>query len=153
MQNVIRQERIERDQLCRAPAHKRRQINDWPESTEDRGQSSGDSGFRVNRTPRRLHRRTPYGKDRPPLRTFDPIHAHPVFSRPCPGILGVLVSLAFRCRSSVVEHSIGNGEVDSSILSGSTIQLAVNVDFIGNLGLSVTQKCHANHGFHPVENG
>src|ERR1700730_3971643 len=25
-----------------------------------------------------------------------------------------------RCRSSVVEHSIGNGEVDSSILSGST---------------------------------
>ena len=26
-----------------------------------------------------------------------------------------------RCRSSVVEHSIGNGEVDSSILSGSTI--------------------------------
>jgi hypothetical protein len=28
---------------------------------------------------------------------------------------------ANRCRSSVVEHSIGNGEVDSSILSGSTI--------------------------------
>jgi hypothetical protein len=27
------------------------------------------------------------------------------------------------CRSSVVEHSIGNGEVDSSILSGSTILL------------------------------
>ena len=27
------------------------------------------------------------------------------------------------CRSSVVEHSIGNGEVDSSILSGSTIYL------------------------------
>jgi hypothetical protein len=31
----------------------------------------------------------------------------------------ILVSGA-RCRSSVVEHSIGNGEVDSSILSGST---------------------------------
>ena len=30
---------------------------------------------------------------------------------------------ANRCRSSVVEHSIGNGEVDSSILSGSTIQI------------------------------
>ena len=29
-----------------------------------------------------------------------------------------------RCRSSVVEHSIGNGEVDSSILSGSTIFLS-----------------------------
>jgi hypothetical protein len=28
-----------------------------------------------------------------------------------------------RCRSSVVEHSIGNGEVDSSILSGSTSHL------------------------------
>ena len=28
------------------------------------------------------------------------------------------------CRSSVVEHSIGNGELDSSILSGSTIFLA-----------------------------
>src|SRR5258706_13467447 len=28
--------------------------------------------------------------------------------------------LRARCRSSVVEHSIGNGEVDSSILSGST---------------------------------
>ena len=26
-----------------------------------------------------------------------------------------------RCRSSVVEHSLGKGEVDSSILSGSTI--------------------------------
>ena len=26
----------------------------------------------------------------------------------------------FRCRSSVVEHSLGKGEVDSSILSGST---------------------------------
>jgi hypothetical protein len=26
----------------------------------------------------------------------------------------------FRCRSSVVEHFIGNEEVDSSILSGST---------------------------------
>ena len=30
------------------------------------------------------------------------------------------------CRSSVVEHSIGNGEVDSSILSGSTIHLIDN---------------------------
>ena len=27
-----------------------------------------------------------------------------------------------RCRSSVVEHSLGKGEVDSSILSGSTMQ-------------------------------
>jgi hypothetical protein len=28
---------------------------------------------------------------------------------------------ARRCRSSVVEHSLGKGEVESSILSGSTI--------------------------------
>ena len=28
-----------------------------------------------------------------------------------------------RCRSSVVEHSLGKGEVDSSILSGSTIKI------------------------------
>ena len=30
------------------------------------------------------------------------------------------------CRSSVVEHSLGKGEVDSSILSGSTIQTRRN---------------------------
>jgi hypothetical protein len=34
-------------------------------------------------------------------------HARPQFER--------------RCRSSVVEHSLGKGEVESSILSGSTI--------------------------------
>ena len=33
------------------------------------------------------------------------------------------------CRSSVVEHSIGNGEVDSSILSGSTIPFALKSGF------------------------
>jgi hypothetical protein len=43
------------------------------------------------------------------------------------------------CRSSVVEHSIGNGEVDSSILSGSTILPAGDVDFIGTSVLSATQ--------------
>ena len=32
-----------------------------------------------------------------------------------------LVRTADRCRSSVVEHSLGKGEVESSILSGSTI--------------------------------
>ena len=49
----------------------------------------------------------PCGKDRPTLRAF--IQAD---SR-----------IGACCRSSVVEHSIGNGEVDSSILSGSTIFL------------------------------
>ena len=36
------------------------------------------------------------------------------------GPLGPIPPIPARCRSSVVEHSIGNGEVDSSILSGST---------------------------------
>jgi hypothetical protein len=35
--------------------------------------------------------------------------------------LGPILVSGACCRSSVVEHSIGNGEVDSSILSGSTI--------------------------------
>jgi hypothetical protein len=39
----------------------------------------------------------------------------------CRGPLGPILLIRACCRSSVVEHSIGNGEVDSSILSGSTI--------------------------------
>src|SRR6266571_3567171 len=39
---------------------------------------------------------------------------------PCWGLLADSYIRAC-CRSSVVEHSIGNGEVESSILSGSTI--------------------------------
>ncbi len=35
---------------------------------------------------------------------------------------------ARRCCSSVVEHSIGNGEVDSSILSSSTIKMPNGVN-------------------------
>ena len=46
-----------------------------------------------------------------------------------------------------LEHFIGNGEVDSSILSGSTIHPVGDVDFIGNSVLSATQKCHTDHGF------
>jgi hypothetical protein len=38
---------------------------------------------------------------------------------PCRGLFRPILGGAC-CRSSVVEHSIGNGEVDSSILSGST---------------------------------
>jgi hypothetical protein len=54
-----------------------------------------------------LRQRGPCGKNRPPVGAlFGPI----LLVRAC-------------CRSSVVEHSIGNGEVDSSILSGSTIPL------------------------------
>ena len=39
----------------------------------------------------------------------------------CRGPFGPILVSGACCRSSVVEHSIGNGEVDSSILSGSTI--------------------------------
>src|SRR3954453_12302551 len=39
----------------------------------------------------------------------------------CRGLFGRFLDSRACCRSSVVEHSIGNGEVDSSILSGSTI--------------------------------
>ena len=38
----------------------------------------------------------------------------------CRDLLGRFFGYRACCRSSVVEHSIGNGEVDSSILSGST---------------------------------
>src|SRR3981081_4670721 len=48
----------------------------------------------------------------------------------CRGLLGPILTYRACCRSSVVEHSIGNGEVDSSILSGSTIQL---IELLENL--------------------
>jgi hypothetical protein len=51
-----------------------------------------------------LRRCGPYGKDRR-IRGRIPSVSHP----------------ARRCRSSVVEHSLGKGEVVSSILTGSTI--------------------------------
>ena len=37
------------------------------------------------------------------------------------GLIGYALASLRCCRSSVVEHSLGKGEVDSSILSGSTI--------------------------------
>ncbi len=44
-------------------------------------------------------------------------------------------------------NALGKGEVDSSILSGSTIHAVGNVDFIGNSVLSATQKCHTDQWF------
>ena len=58
---------------------------------------------RLAGTDRRLRRCGPYGKDRR-IRGRIPSVSHP----------------ARRCRSSVVEHSLGKGEVVSSILTGST---------------------------------
>src|SRR5260370_40853855 len=63
--------------------------------------------WRCRRPVPRLRARGPCGKDRPP----------------CSGLFWPSPVSGARCRSSVVEHSIGNGEVDSSILSGSTIHL------------------------------
>jgi hypothetical protein len=40
---------------------------------------------------------------------------------PCRGLFWPILVSGARCRSSVVEHSIGNGEVHSSTLCGSTI--------------------------------
>ena len=48
----------------------------------------------------------------------------------CRALLGRFLEYRACCRSSVVEHSIGNGEVDSSILSGSTIHLLDLYTFI-----------------------
>ena len=47
-----------------------------------------------------------------------------------------------RRRSSVVEHSIGNGEAESSILSGGTIYLIELIDFIVIFVATVTQHCY-----------
>jgi hypothetical protein len=57
------------------------------------------------------------------------------------------------CRSSVVEHSIGNGEVDSSILSGSTsflkrvnglkLRAGIQHDLEWHLHAEQSTKCRA----------
>ena len=65
----------------------------------------------------------------------------------CSALLGRFLEYRACCRSSVVEHSIGNGEVDSSILSGSTIHLFGSIDFIRNSVLSATQECHTDQWF------
>jgi hypothetical protein len=50
-----------------------------------------------------------------------------------------------RCRSSVVEHSIGNGEVDSSILSGSTsLSRDNNVRLIGVVNVNWLNRFPVN---------
>jgi hypothetical protein len=41
-----------------------------------------------------------------------------------------------RCRSSEVEHSLGKGEVESSILSGSTILAVRFADYLKIYGCS-----------------
>src|SRR5258708_39557606 len=45
------------------------------------------------------------------------------------------------CRSSVVEHSIGNGEVDSSILSGSTSPPTLETPFFITLSELLALRC------------
>jgi hypothetical protein len=56
------------------------------------------------------------------------------------------------CRSSVVEHSIGNGEVDSSILSGSTSFSLVKAFQIGmNAGCRLAACFHQYQPFRPEQ--
>src|SRR5215216_7875648 len=64
----------------------------------------------------RLRLKTPCGKDHGVLRPRSARH----FAGPCP-----------RCRSSVVEHSLGKGEVVSSILPGSTNFPQINQTLAG----------------------
>jgi hypothetical protein len=55
---------------------------------------------------------------------------------------GPILLFGARCRSSVVEHSIGNGEVDSSILSGST-----SFSLENPFKISTKQRFRLNAGF------
>ena len=66
----------------------------------------------------------------------------PLWQEPpaCRGPLGRFLLPRACCRSSVVEHSIGNGEVDSSILSGSTIQRADYLTFFVFYSLRLQRK-------------
>jgi hypothetical protein len=69
------------------------------------------------------------GRFRADLAVFSVPKQRPALAKPRPlwqgsarleGPFGPILLIRACCRSSVVEHSIGNGEVDSSILSGST---------------------------------
>jgi hypothetical protein len=83
-----------------------------------RGSSVDFRPFWLCRAPAgRLHQRRPCGKDRP------------LWWAPR-GRFSLLQVTGQCCRSSVVEHSIGNGEVDSSILSGSTSFFANGIKYL-----------------------
>ena len=90
----------------------------------------GDSGIHFGRfggpaSPLpRLRMRGACGKDRPLRR----------------GPFGPILVTGACCRSSVVEHSIGNGEVDSSILSGSTIAFSEGVPE-KHVPIGTTERC------------
>jgi hypothetical protein len=60
----------------------------------------------------------------------------------CSGPFGSILLFGACCRSSVVEHSIGNGEVDSSILSGST-----SFSLENPFKISTKQRFRLNAGF------
>ncbi len=53
--------------------------------------------------------------------------------------------LGLRCCSSVVEHSLGKGEAESSILSSSTICCTVITAYLRNGGTLENAAAMANH--------
>jgi hypothetical protein len=79
------------------------------------------------------------GRFRADLAVFSVPKRRPALAKPGPlwqgsarleGPFGPILVIRACCRSSVVEHSIGNGEVDSSILSGSTSFLVKSAFFL-----------------------
>src|SRR3954453_6502212 len=80
----------------------------------------------------------------------------PVSTRTHPNSTGVIIE-RFQSLGLSVTYSwlllrpkqlpLGNGEVDSSILSGSTSYLTGCVDFTENSVLSATQVCHTDQWF------
>ena len=84
-----------------------------PQGAIDSGLSDASAGVghgnRIGLQPR-LRERGPCGKNRPPVNGRR-------------GRIYFCKEVRACCRSSVVEHSLGKGEVDSSILSGSTSKI------------------------------
>src|SRR4029077_13497826 len=98
---------------------------------QDKRRGSGEGGPREGRRSLggdrgRLRRCGPYGKDRR-IRGRIPSVSHP----------------ARRCRSSVVEHSLGKGEVVSSILTGSTRYSEISAFSISQLRLATSSRNEA----------
>src|SRR5262245_40042974 len=84
----------------------------------------------------RLRHVRPCGKDR---------------SARAPFLIGRFSHPARRCRSSVVEHPLGKGEVVSSILTGSTTKPFQNRAFVGEHS-PLPRVSHANKPCFPYQN-
>jgi hypothetical protein len=95
-------------------------------------------GFGTLRHAQRLRLLRPCGKDRRvPARERRPLPARG----------------PARCRSSVVEHPLGKGEVVSSILTGSTIKTPINRGFVNQALPSPPPLKHERFAYSPTELG